>query len=67
MEIGGLEMAGFSWRDENTLFEQVRTVTADEVRAAARSLTSDQQLTVTNLVPLPIDPKAPKTAPSFFD
>lgn len=60
MQIGGMEMDGNSWRDENTILEQTRSISAEEVRAAARSLTSDVQLTVADLVPLPIDPNAPK-------
>ncbi|GAB2896124.1 pitrilysin family protein [Uliginosibacterium flavum] len=65
MQIGGLEVLGLSWRDEDKMFEQLRSVSAAEVQAVAKQLLSDDTLTVADLVPLPIDPKAPKTAPNF--
>jgi zinc protease len=65
MQIGALEVLGLSWRDDDTMFEQLRSVTPAEVQAAARHLLSDDTLTAANLVPLPIDPNAPKVAPTF--
>jgi zinc protease len=65
MQIGGLEVIGRSWRDEDIMFEQVRSVTAAEVQAAAKSLLGDDALTVADLVPLPLDPNRPKNAPDF--
>ena len=65
MQIGQLEVIGRSWRDEDVIFDQLRSVTAAEVKAAARRLMKDPGLTVAELVPLPIDPKKPKVEPTF--
>lgn len=65
MEIGGLEALGYSWRDETKIFDHLRAVTADEVKDAALQLTGEDTMTEANLVPLPIDPKAPRAAPQF--
>jgi zinc protease len=65
MQIGALEVLGRSWRDDDKMYDQLRSVTADEVKAAAKQLTSEDGMTVANLVPLPIDPTAPKVAPTF--
>jgi len=63
MEIGGLEAVGLSWRDEDKLLEQLRSVTAEEVQAVAKKYFSDDGLTVGVLDPQPIDPNAPPKAP----
>ncbi|MEN3110372.1 pitrilysin family protein [Uliginosibacterium paludis] len=55
MQIGGLEMAGFSWRDADPLTEALRGVRAEEVRAAARLLLDNTRLTVATLIPVPAD------------
>jgi zinc protease len=65
MQIGQLEVLGDSWRDQDVMFGQLRSVTADEVKAAAKRLVNDPGLTVANLVPLPIDPSKPKVEPTF--
>ena len=65
MQIGALEVLGLSWRDEDKMFEQLRSVSATEVQAAAKRLLTGDTLTVADLVPLPIDPKAPKAAQNF--
>lgn len=65
MEIGGLEALGYSWRDETKIFDHLRAVTADEVKDAALQLTGEDTMTEANLVPLPIDPKAPRVVPQF--
>jgi zinc protease len=65
MQIGALEMSGFSWRDEEALLDALRSVTPSEVQAAAKHLLTDDTLSVAELVPLPIDPKVPKVAPQF--
>ena len=57
-QIGTLEMLGFSWRDEEIMFDQLRSVTAAEVRTAAQSLVKNPGVTIANLVPLPIAPVA---------
>ncbi len=62
MEIGMLESVGLSWRDEATMLEGIRGVTAEEVRAVAKRYFSDEQLTVAILVPLPITATEPRPA-----
>ncbi|MFA9441700.1 M16 family metallopeptidase [Uliginosibacterium sp. sgz301328] len=65
MQIGGLEVIGRSWRDDERFYQQLRSVTAAEVKAAAARLLTDDTLTVANLVPLPLDPKAQQNEPEF--
>jgi zinc protease len=57
LEVGMLESAGLSFRDADRILEQVRTVTADEVRAAARRYLVEDALTVATLDPQPMDPQ----------
>jgi len=63
LELGMLESAGLSFRDADRILEQVRTVTADEVRAAARRYLVDDGLTVATLEPQPVDPARPRIRP----
>jgi zinc protease len=65
MQIGQLEVLGRSWRDEDVMFDQLRSVSAAEVKIAAQRLVKDPGLTVAELVPLPIDPTKPKVEPTF--
>lgn len=51
MEIGYLEAAGLSWRDEDRLLEGLRSVTADEVRSVALRYFGDETLVVARLIP----------------
>ncbi|TAH46371.1 MAG: insulinase family protein [Betaproteobacteria bacterium] len=62
MEIGQLESAGLSWRDEERLLEGLRAVTADEVQAVARRYFSDDSLTVARLEPQPPATRRPRAA-----
>lgn len=62
MQIGGLEVIAWSWRDEAILYERLRGVTAAEVQAAAHMLLSEDSLTVADLVPLPVAPGKPRSA-----
>jgi zinc protease len=62
MEIGYLEAAGLSWRDEDKLLEGLRAVTADEVQAVARRYFSDDSLTIARLDPQPLAAKRPRSA-----
>jgi zinc protease len=55
MEIGFLEGAGISWRDEATLLEGIRKVTAEEVQDVARRYFDDATLTRAILEPQPLD------------
>jgi zinc protease len=57
LELGMLESAGLSFRDTDRILEQVRAVTADEVRAAARRYLVEDGLTVATLDPQPMDPQ----------
>ncbi len=60
MEIGGIEAAGYNWRDIDTLLEKIRSVTAEEVQAVARKYFKDDTLTVAVLDPQPPEQSKPK-------
>ena len=53
MEIGFLEMAGLSWRDEDALLEGLRAVTVAEVQDVAQRYFGDTTLTRAELIPQP--------------
>jgi zinc protease len=57
MEIGGLEMAGFSWRDIGPMLEKMQAITPEQVQAVARKYLLDESLTIAVL-----DPQARKSA-----
>ncbi|MDR2507226.1 MAG: insulinase family protein [Candidatus Accumulibacter sp.] len=61
MEIGQMEMSGFSFRHEKRLIEKLRRVTADEVRAVAKKYFDDDHLTVAGLDPQPLPIKSPES------
>lgn len=54
MEIGGLAAVGLSWKDEATLLEGIRKVSAEDVKSVAQRYFSKDQMTVVALEPLPI-------------
>ena len=58
MEIGGIEAAGFRWRDIDPMLEKLKAVTAEQVQAVAKKYFSDDALTIATLDPQPVDPKA---------
>src|SRR5574337_40806 len=60
MEIGMLEMAGLSWRDENRLLEGIRQVTAEQVQAVAGRYFGEDKVTVAELDPLPLSEAKPR-------
>jgi zinc protease len=60
LEVGMLEAAGLSFRDADRILAEVRAVTADEVRAAARRYLVEDGLTVATLDPQPLDPARPR-------
>ncbi|MDY0013739.1 MAG: pitrilysin family protein [Rhodocyclaceae bacterium] len=62
MEIGMLEMAGFSWRDDERLLAGLKSVTAEEVKAVANRYFQDETLTVVRLDPLPLAARKPAKA-----
>lgn len=44
--IGSLQIAGFSWRDENEIRRRIQEVSAADIQAAAKLLTPDRQVYV---------------------
>lgn len=62
MEMGSLEIAGFSHADADRMLERIRAVTAAEVQAAAAKYFDDDTLTVVTLQPQPVA-AAPAPAP----
>jgi len=57
MEIGTIEMAGFSWRDIDPILERMQLITPAQVQAAAKKYLVDGGLTIATL-----DPQARKSA-----
>lgn len=51
MEIGSLEASGYTWRDDETMLEQFRSVTAVEVRAVAQKYFTPASQTRAELIP----------------
>ncbi len=61
MEIGYLESAGLSWRDEAKLLDGLRAVTAEEVQAVARRYFDDDTLSTARLEPQALGAKRPRS------
>lgn len=59
MLIGNLESTGLSWRDEKTLLEKLKDVTAEQVKEVANKYLQNDGLTVATLDPQPLDGKQP--------
>jgi zinc protease len=59
MEIGQLEMAGISYRQDKRIIEKLQSVSAEQIRAVAQNYLRDEQLTVAELDPQPL-PQAPR-------
>ena len=55
MEIGRFETAGLSYRDIDRYPERVKAVSAEQVRAVAKQVFVDDQLTVVVLEPQPLE------------
>jgi zinc protease len=55
MQIGNIEITGFSWRDFDRLMEKLKQVSADQVKEVANKYLQDDQLTVAVLDPQPLD------------
>ena len=53
MEIGGTEMAGFSWKDIDYMLEKMQTITPEQVQAVAKKYLVDDSLTIAVLDPQP--------------
>ncbi|MDI3513890.1 MAG: zinc protease [Rhodocyclaceae bacterium] len=60
MEIGYLESAGMSWRDEKRLLDGLRAVTAEEVQAVAKRYFDDLSLNTARLEPQALGEKRPR-------
>jgi zinc protease len=54
LQIGALETQGYDWRLIDDYVENIRAVTADQVRRVARKYLVEDQLTVAWLEPQPI-------------
>lgn len=63
MEIGVMEMAGFSHSQIDRIIEKLKQVTAQQVQAVAKEYFGDDELTVATLVPLPLSEKKVIPAP----
>ncbi|HEX5539075.1 MAG TPA: pitrilysin family protein, partial [Methylophilaceae bacterium] len=65
MEIGRLEISGFSWRILDDYPAKLKAVTPEQVQAVAKKYLNKENLTVVTLDPQPIDPNAkPKGKPN---
>ncbi|MDR1424263.1 MAG: insulinase family protein [Azoarcus sp.] len=64
MEIGQLENAGLSWRDDTRLLAGLRAVSAEEVQAVVRRYFDDTALTTARLDPLSTTAPPPAAAPA---
>jgi len=62
MQIGMLETVGLSWKDADQYLPRIEAVTAEQVQEVARKYLVEDQLTVAQLSPQPIDPKHPPRA-----
>jgi len=51
MEIGSTEMAGFSWKDIDSMLERMQTITPEQVQAVAKKYLVDEHLTIAILDP----------------
>ncbi|MGD2073525.1 MAG: pitrilysin family protein [Gammaproteobacteria bacterium] len=60
MQIGMLETVGLSWKELERYHDRIVAVTAQQVQSVARKYLVDDQLTVAELVPQPIDPERPQ-------
>lgn len=58
MEIGGMEMAGISFRQMDKIIEKLSAVTPEQVQSVAQKYFGDDQLTVATLQPLPVSAQA---------
>ncbi|MDN5936318.1 MAG: insulinase family protein [Nitrosospira sp.] len=64
MQLGQLESIGLSYRDEDTMLEKLKAVTAEQVRDVAKKYLKDERLTVAVLDPQPMEQKAPRAPPA---
>jgi zinc protease len=62
MQMGQIEISGFSWRDFDPLMEKLKQVTPEQVKEVANKYLQDDQLTVAVLEPQPIEAQRPRPA-----
>jgi zinc protease len=55
MEAAGLEIDGFSWRDEQEILDRIGAVGSDRLREVARRWFDEDSLTVVTLLPQRVD------------
>ncbi len=58
MELGMDDNVGLSWKDDDYMLERLRQVTPAQVQAVAAKFLQDDSLSVVQLDPQPLDPKA---------
>ncbi len=58
MEIGSVELSGFSYKLIDRMIERLAAVTPAQVQAVAQKYFADDQLTVATLLPLPVTAQA---------
>ena len=59
MQLGTLQTVGLGWQKKAEYLSAIQAVTAAQVQAVAKKYLLDDQLTVAELQPLPIDPTQP--------
>jgi zinc protease len=59
MQIGMLETIGLDWMDGEKYVDNVKAVTAEQVKAVANKYFVDDSLTIAELVPLPLNHQRP--------
>ncbi len=62
MQIGSLETIGLNWRIGEQYADNIKQVTAEQIREVARKYLIDDHLTVAVLEPLPLDQKQARRA-----
>jgi zinc protease len=55
MKIGQLDAVGLDWHLADQYVDRIKAVTAEQVQAVAKKYLVEQQLTVAELVPLPME------------
>ncbi|MFP5405699.1 MAG: insulinase family protein, partial [Gammaproteobacteria bacterium] len=63
MEIGALEITGYSYRDADRILERIRAIRGADVQAVARKYFADDALTVATLLPQPVEAAGPAAPP----
>lgn len=58
MEIGTLEVTGYSWKLSKVYIAKIQAVTSEQVQAVAKKYLVGDNMTVATLDPQPIDPNA---------